>query len=44
MSKPSPKKLNPAFDAAVRKMLATSPQPKWSVKSRTSKKRAKSAK
>jgi hypothetical protein len=32
MAKPSPGKLNPAHDAAVRRMLATPRQPKKEVK------------
>jgi len=41
--KPSPK-LDPATDAVLRRMLATPPQPKVTVKKRASKKRAKGAK
>jgi hypothetical protein len=32
MAKPLPEKLNPAWQAAVRHMLATPPQPKKAVK------------
>jgi len=32
MAKPSPEKLNPAWQAAVKRMLATPPHPKRAVK------------
>jgi hypothetical protein len=38
MPKPSPDKLNPAFQAAVKRMLATPPQPKKAVKKNKAKK------
>jgi hypothetical protein len=39
MAKPIPGKLNPAHDAAVRRMLATAPQPKRTVKKVVNKRR-----
>ena len=41
MAKPLPEKLNPAWQAAVRHMLATPPQPKVVVKKSASKKYVK---
>jgi hypothetical protein len=35
MAKPSPEKLNPAWAAAVRRMLSTPPHPKKAVKKKT---------
>ena len=34
MAKPLPEKINPARDVAVRRMLATPPQPKKAVKAK----------
>jgi hypothetical protein len=39
MAKPLPEKLNPAWQAAVRHMLATPPQPKRAVKKKAAPKR-----
>jgi hypothetical protein len=41
MPKPSPEKLDPAFEATVRRMLATPPQPKGGVKPKPKKPKAK---
>jgi hypothetical protein len=38
---PKPPKLNPAFEAAVKRMLATPPQPKKAVKKSVKKKPAR---
>jgi hypothetical protein len=37
MAKPLPEKLNPAWAAAVKHMLATPPHPKMTVKKKASK-------
>jgi len=43
MAKPLPEKLNPAWQAAVRHMLATPPQPKRAAKKRVTTKRREKA-